>query len=93
MFTYIVIWQFQNVVDQVTLFAPTDAAFRQLGAISTEELIEILQYHAIPGQTLWTAEITKGQILQSYDNKLPIRMSRAGTNQDGMAVCFFFMRV
>ncbi len=87
------IWRCQYIVDELTLFAPTDAAFRQLGTTDTEEMIEILKYHAIPGQTLRSAEIKKGQILKSYDNNLPIRMSRAGTNQDGMQVCHFFMRV
>ncbi|KAK5167835.1 uncharacterized protein LTR77_007534 [Saxophila tyrrhenica] len=65
-------------LSDVTIFAPTNAAFRAIGRtaanLSTSDLTDILTYHVINGTVVYSADITEGSVttLQGDDVEITV---------------------
>jgi len=80
-----------NLVDALsgdgpfTVFAPTNAAFEAIsqivGALTMEQLAEILEYHVISGVAAKAADLTNGEVLQPLfaDHTLTVELGRRNT--------------
>jgi len=80
--------QLVNAVDTtagITLFAPTDEAFRAAGIVventTVEVLVNVLKFHVVPNNILYTTGITNEQKVTTLQGGTLTLMHKEGTSQ------------
>lgn len=73
-----------NDSDSLTIFIPTDQAFISVGGnladLFPEELASVVRFHVVPGQTLYTTNLTDGDTLSTladttYDSGIDVSVN------------------